>query len=78
MNSFEKFKKQLPSKENCYSSLICRNIIDKEYEHVLTIWDRYEIKTMKSYHNLYMKCDFLLLADVLEKFRSISLKSYEL
>ena len=78
MNSFEKFKKQLPSKENYYSSLICRNIIDKEYEYVFTVWDRFEIKTMKYYHNLHIKCDFLLLAHVLEKFRNISLKSYEL
>ena len=36
------------------------------------------MKTMKDYHDLYLKCDILLLADVFEKFRSNSLKNYGL
>ena len=36
------------------------------------------MKTMKDYHNLYLKCDVLLLADVFEKFRNNSLKNYGL
>ena len=34
------------------------------------------MKTMKDYHNLYLKCDVLLLFVVLEKFRNNSLKNY--
>ena len=33
---------------------------------------------LKDYHNLYIKCDVLLLADVSGKFRSNSLKNYVL
>ena len=33
---------------------------------------------MKDYHDLYLKCDVLLLADVFEEFRNNSLKNYEL
>ena len=33
---------------------------------------------MKDYHDLYLKCDFLLLADVFETFRYNSLKNYGL
>ena len=33
------------------------------------------MKTMKDYHNFYLKCDALLLADVLEEFRNKSLKN---
>ena len=78
MSDFEKFKEEMPSKENFYSSLTDRKINDKEYEHVLNIWNKFEIKTMKDSHDLYLKCDVLLLADLLEKFRNNSLTNYGL
>ena len=78
MRDFEKFKEELTSKEKFYSSLMNRKITDKEYEHVLNVWNEYDMETMKDYHNLYLKCDVLLLADVFEKFRNNSLKNYGL
>ena len=36
------------------------------------------MKTMKDYHDLYLKCDVLLLGDVFEKFRNNSFKNYGL
>ena len=36
------------------------------------------MKTMKDYHDLYLKCDTLILDDVLGKFRNNSLKNYGL
>ena len=36
------------------------------------------MKTMKDYHDLYLKYDVLLLADVFEKIRNNSLKNYGL
>ena len=67
MSDIEKFKKQLPSKENFYS-----------YEHVLNVWKKFKTKMVKNYQDLYLKCDVLLLADVFEKFRNKSLKNYGL
>ena len=55
-----------------------RKISNKEYEDVLITWEKTEMKTMKFYHDLYLKCEVLLIADVFEKFRSNTLKSYEL
>ena len=78
MSDFEKFKEELPNKEKFYSSLTGKKINDKEYEHVLKVWNKFEMKTMKDYHDLYLKCDVLLLADVFEKFRNNSLKNYGL
>ena len=66
MSDFEKFKEQLPRKERFYSSLTGKKISDKEYEYV-KVWNKFEMKTMKDYHDLYLKCDVLLLADVFEK-----------
>ena len=78
MSDFEKFKEVLPSKEKFYSSLTDKKMSDKYYWHVLHVWNKFEMKTMKDYHNLYLKCDVLLLADVFEKIRSNSLKNYGL
>ena len=36
------------------------------------------MKTMKDYHNLFLKCDVLLLGDVFEEFIKNSIKNYGL
>ena len=43
MDNLEKFKEQLPSKERFYSSLTLTGtkISDKEYEHVLKVWNKF-------------------------------------
>ena len=46
MNDFEKSKEELSSKETFYSSLIGSKITDKEYEHVLNVWNKFEMKIM--------------------------------
>ena len=78
MTDFEKCKGELSSKEKFYSLLSDRKINDKGYEHVINIWGNFEMKTIKDYHNLYVKCDVLLLADVFEKFKNNSLGNYGL
>ena len=57
MNDSEKFKEKLPDKEIFYSSLTNRKINGKEYEHDLNVWNKFEMKTMKDYHDLYLKHD---------------------
>ena len=52
MNDFEKCKGELPSKEKIYSSLTNTKTNDKEYEHVLNVWNKFEMKTIKDYYNL--------------------------
>ena len=65
----------MPGKEKFYSSLTSKKIYDEKYNHILKVWNTFEMKTMKYYHNLYLKCDILLLA-VFEKFRNTDLKNY--
>ena len=88
MTDFKKFKEQLSSKEKFYSSLTGKKISNKEYDHVVKVWNKFEMKMMKDYHdwylkckdyhNLYLKCDVLLLGDVFEKFRNNSIKNHGL
>ena len=54
MSELEKFKEELPSKEKFHSLLTERKISDKEYKHVLNVWNKFEMKTMKDYHDLYL------------------------
>ena len=55
-----------------------KNVIDKKYERILKIRDRFEMEMIKRQNDLYLKCVVLLLADVFQKFRNFSLKKYEL
>ena len=76
MSDFEKFKEELPNKEKFYNSLTDKKITEKEYEHVVNVWNKFEMKSTKNYPDFYIKCDILLLADVFEKIRNNSLKGY--
>ena len=78
MSDFEKFKEELPSKEKFYSSLTGKKVSAKKYEHVLNVWRKFEMKTIKDYHHLYLKCDVLLLTNATEKFRNNIFKNYGL
>ena len=71
-------KKKFPEKNEFYSSLSCKSVSDKEYQHVLNVWNNTGLKTVKDYHDLYLKCDVLLLAIVFEKITNRSLDNYDL
>ena len=79
MNCLAKFSEtQLPIKEDFYSKLNDCNITDKEYKHAQDIWEKFKIRNLGEYHDLYLKTDVLLLADVFEEFRNICLENYNL
>ena len=79
MDSFEKFNKtELPTKEEFYSILNNEHITDEDYSHAQKVWTTFQLQTMGEYHNLYLKSDILLLADVFENFRKTCLQYYKL
>ena len=59
-----------------------KNCLTKESFIVITsflkVWNTFDMKMMKDYHDLYIKCDVSSLADVFEKFRNNNLINYGL
>ena len=65
-----KFKDELLTKEKFDSLLTDMKIRDKNYEHVFNIWNKFEMRTMKDYRELYLKYDVLSLANMFETIRN--------
>jgi hypothetical protein len=79
MNQWGKFEEQqLPPMHEFYSSLTNENISMQEYEYAVRVFEACGCKSLGEYHDLYLKTDVLLLADVFENFRDMSLKCYDL
>ena len=65
MDSFERFsEKSLPGIEDFYSILNDSGISESEYSHAKEVWSTFQIRDMGEYHDLYLRTDVLLLADV--------------
>ena len=69
---------QLPSSDAFYNILNDEHISDSDYMHAQNVWRAFNIQNMGQYHDLYLKTDVLLLADVFENFRNLCLKCYKL
>ncbi|GET54115.1 hypothetical protein RIR_jg31686.t2 [Rhizophagus irregularis DAOM 181602=DAOM 197198] len=79
MDDWKKFEKtSLPPKGAFYSKLNETHISDKEYEYAQYVWKKVGCKTMQDYHDIYLKTDVLLLADIFQNFREMALKKYGL
>ena len=51
---------------------------DADHIHAKRVCKDFEIKKLGEYHDLYLKSDTLLLADVFKNFRKMCLKIYHL
>ena len=69
MESFKRFSEyKLPDKCNFFSSLKDSGISEEEHQRANNVWNTFKMNTLGDYHDLNLKTDVLLLADVFEKF----------
>ena len=79
IDEWDKFnEKVLPGKESFYSNLTLVNISEKDYAHANNVFKKLNINNLGEYHDLYVRSDTLLLADIFENFRQSCLENYEL
>ena len=78
-DSFDKFEKtKLPTIKQFYNKLNNQEMNETDYKHAQNVWNEMGCKTFGDYHDLYLKTDVLLLADVFENFRKVARQHYKL
>ena len=79
MDNWKRFNEtSLPNKESFYSNLNMENIEGIDYRNGNNVFNKFKLKNLGEYHNLYLQSDTLLSADVFKNFRNTCLKVYEL
>ena len=79
IDSLEKFSEdKLTVGYKFFSSLKDECISEKDYLYAIDVWNVCKMNTVGVYHDIYLKTDVLLLADVFEKFINTCLDYYGL
>ena len=78
VDSWEKIDDtELPPREEFYSDIKREHISQSDYVHAKTVFEKCACKTLTDYHDLYLKVDVLLLAEIMEHFRDVTLQCYQ-
>jgi hypothetical protein len=68
----------LPSIEEFYNRLTDTPCDPQDYSHAQKVWDYFDCKTLRDYHDIYLNTDNALLADVFQNFRKLCFKYYKI
>ena len=68
----------LHDKKEFYSSLNMEGITNVDYRHGKRVFKYFNNENIDNYHDLYVQNDTLLLANIFENFRNVTIKIYEL
>ena len=79
INFWDRFEEtQLPPISAFHSNLNMSSISEEDYQHTQGVWKESGIHSLGDYHDLYLRTDVVLLANVFEAFRDTCLKHYKL
>ena len=79
LSSWDHFEEtQLPPIETFYSTLNMSLISSDDYQHAQRVWEEFGIRNLGDYHDLYLRTDVVLLANVYKVFRKTCLEHYKL
>ena len=78
MDSWDRFNETSLPASSFYSKLSMSGISNGDYEHAYEVWREFEIRNMGEYHDLYLKMDVILLANVFKEFRRVCMENYGL
>ena len=66
----------IPSREQCIDDMKGEMMPQDEYDHMMKLWNTFEINTWVEYFELYNVLDVTLMADAFEHFRNNTLKAF--
>ena len=69
---------QLPPRDQFFNKLRDCECSQADYDHAQRVWTAFNCRTMRDYHDIYLKSDVLQLADIFESFRNLGMKEYKL
>ena len=79
MDDWDRFNEEkLPNKSDFSDGLNMADISEIDYRHALKVFNKFNIKNLGEYRDLYIQSDTILLADVFESFRNLCLTTYKL
>ena len=80
LDNINRFKEGpgLPKIENFFNELEQEHLSNERYKHAQTVWKEFKCENLGDYHDIYLKSDLLILADVFQNFRHFCLEHYKL
>ena len=76
MDDWDRFNEEKLSSKSDFCSRL--NMEEIDCRHALKVFNKFNIKNLGEYHDLYVQSDTILLADVFESFRNLFLNTYKL
>ena len=74
MMSWDRFEESLLPIEVFYNKLNMSKVSEDDYQHAQQVWKEFGIRNLGDYHDLYLRTDVVLLANIFEDFRDTCLE----